>query len=203
MARPLAFCAVHGAFPIALNFGEGAKVKLKGNRANCPRCGRTSPVQDGSFTVVNGILKLARDLPPEELRDLQKMAVAAASGGDPDAKLTKRFGFMGHLSKDDWMLILSLLTLLVTIYAALKPEPTQEGIAAKLTEQQTSAVEIVELLRKGEATNEQILAQATRIADAAQGASLQKPPALQKQPPPSIETKKLTKRRARRLRGRS
>jgi hypothetical protein len=72
----------------AFNFGFASTVVLENNRTNCPFCGQTAQIIDGTFNFLGNAI-LVRDAPPRTIAILQTLqnALAASQKGEADAKV--------------------------------------------------------------------------------------------------------------------
>jgi hypothetical protein len=72
----------------AFNFGFASTVVLKNNRTNCPFCGQTAHLIDGTFDFMGNAV-LVRDAPPQTIAILEilQAALTSAHKGEPNAKV--------------------------------------------------------------------------------------------------------------------
>ena len=125
----VAVCPVHGPFSLSSIFGGSGTITMINSRSSCPRCGRASPIPNGSYDFIGNIVRAFRapGVTQSEILALRDIAQATKDGKLSGAEAAEQAAELNSLFATllEWAngnaaalgLLIGIITLLISIYS--------------------------------------------------------------------------------------
>jgi type IV secretory pathway VirB10-like protein len=152
-------CAIHGRVTVPNLIGGTSTFTFESSYANCPLCGRMSPILDGTYEVVNSVLRAFTEAgaTKEEVSRFHAIAEAVQSGTATPEEAEQQIAQLGSAFLNIWKWLNANGTAIQTIVAILALflmfhfEQGSRADTAKLqeaTEKQIAVTQSVELVQR-------------------------------------------------------
>jgi hypothetical protein len=182
-------CPVHGLVPTFGLIGGTGQVNIVDVRANCPLCGRIGQMRDGSYTIVNSVVRAFREAGAsrDDVARLHDIAKAVQKGAITPEEADKQAAALGNAFLAVWRTLnaqgagISTVVAIIALFLMIYFEQQSDADAAKL---QAATEKQIEVTQSVERVERQILEELRKQSAA--------PPKPQMQPTPRPQTPQST-----------
>lgn len=148
-------CPVHGAQPARGLVGGDGRVTFIGSSSSCPLCGRMAPIRDGTYDIVNSVVRAfhATGATRDQVARLHEIAKSVQAGSATAEDAEQQVAALGGVFLSVWRTLntqgtaIQTVVAIIALFLMIYFEKQSDVDAAKLqaaTEKQIVATQSVE-----------------------------------------------------------